>query len=83
MKRVIALVLILMLVFIAGCGKKTVEQPSTPDTAPEVAPEHVPTTEPVVEETLDIGDLSEIETLNTELDFSDLDELDSALDIEI
>ncbi len=74
MKKILALVLILSLVFVAGCGKKSAESPVT------VAPQAGPTASAVTEVE---NELNNIDSIDSEMPSSDLDDLDKDLDFTI
>ena len=83
MKKVIALVLILVLIFTLGCGGKAKTSPAERVSGPvkEVAVDEPATTSDAVSEVE--SDLGDIERLDEDFLTDDLDALDSELDFEI
>jgi hypothetical protein len=78
MKRIIAVLLMLSLLFVLGCGAKTQKDVRTIQNLPESASE---STNAAVDEA--DNQLEGIDELDEEFLTSDLEELDSELDFEI
>jgi PBP1b-binding outer membrane lipoprotein LpoB len=85
MKKIIAVLLVLSLVFIMGCAASTTKAPVKASATGPSAPVQVTDEGLSAEDTLgDVeADLADIDSLDEDLDMSDLDALDEELNFEI